>query len=146
MIIHYAAAAGIVAELVAKVSTHPSGRKGVIAVVDSHGELISLARMDGAALSSLQLAMNKAYTAARAARTSEELGKKVASLGTSIANFGDARYTGFGGGVPVRHNGEVIGAVAISGLAEEDDIALATWAAEKLAQPTPTASDALSAS
>ena len=146
MTIPYAAAAVIVAELIARIGTHPSGRKAVVAVVDSHGELISMARMDGAALSSLQLAMNKAYTAARAARTSEELGKKVASLGTSLANFGDARYTGFGGGVPVRRNGAVIGAVAISGLVEEDDIALATWAAEKLAQPTPAASDSLPAS
>ncbi len=41
------------------------GKAGVIAVTEAHGELIAFARMDGAPLSSLTIAMNKAYSAAR---------------------------------------------------------------------------------
>jgi glc operon protein GlcG len=40
-------------------------KAAVIAVADSHGELIAFARMDGAPLSSIRIAANKAWTAAR---------------------------------------------------------------------------------
>jgi glc operon protein GlcG len=40
-------------------------KAGVIAVCDPHGDLIAFARMDGAPLSSITIAMNKAYSAAR---------------------------------------------------------------------------------
>jgi glc operon protein GlcG len=42
-----------------------------------------------------------------------------------MAYFGDARYIGWGGGVPVRLDGVVVGAVAVSGLPELEDIELA---------------------
>ena len=42
-----------------------------------------------------------------------------------IAWYGDARLTGFSGGVPVIVNGNVVGAVAVSGLTEDEDVALA---------------------
>ena len=117
-------------------TTASNARKPVIAIVDSHGELIALARTDGAALTSLTLAINKAYTAARAARTSEELGKKVNDPAnkTPLAGFGDPRLTGVGGGVPIYNGATIIGAVGISGLTEPEDIELATNAAAQLSQ------------
>ena len=132
--IEYANAASIVHGVIEQVDQLPSGRKAVVAVVDTHGELIALARMDGAPLSALRLAMNKAYTAARAARTTEELGRKLRhpETGFDIAYFGDERFVGFGGGVPVWSEGRIVGAVGVSGLVEEDDIRLATWAAAQL--------------
>jgi glc operon protein GlcG len=42
-----------------------------------------------------------------------------------MTNYGDPRYLSFGGGVPVIVNGEVIGAVAVSGLHEAEDEELA---------------------
>jgi glc operon protein GlcG len=45
--------------------------------------------------------------------------------GFDMGNFGDARYTGFGGGLPCIVGGEVIGAIAVSGLATDEDIRLA---------------------
>jgi len=42
-----------------------------------------------------------------------------------MTNFGDLRYTAWGGGLPIVYRGEVIGAVGVSGLSEEEDIALA---------------------
>ncbi len=132
--IRYSAADRAVHGVLDQVEKLPAGRKAVVAVVDTHGELIALARMDGAPLSSLKLAMNKAYTAARAARTTEELGRKHRhpETGFDIAYFGDDRFVGFGGGVPVWLDGRVAGAVGISGLVEEDDIHLAAWAAAQL--------------
>jgi glc operon protein GlcG len=48
----------------------------VVAVADSHGELIGFARMDGAPVSSIRIAMNKAWTAARLLFLSESLGDR----------------------------------------------------------------------
>ena len=108
-----------------------SGRAGVIAVADPAGELIAFARMDGAPVSSIRIAANKAYSAARERKSTEEIGQKARhpEKGFEIAYFGDERFVGWGGGVPVWRDGEVVGAVAVSGLPQADDIRLATWAA-----------------
>ncbi len=42
-----------------------------------------------------------------------------------MTNFGDLRYTGWGGGVPIVVDGVVIGAVGVSGLPEQEDMDLA---------------------
>ena len=104
----------------------------VVAVADSHGELVSFARMDGAPVSSIRVAMNKAWTAARERKTTKEIGEKVKhpEKGHDIAYYGDPQYVGWGGGIPVWKNGEVIGAVAVSGLSSTEDIALAELGVE----------------
>ena len=111
------------------------GKAGVIAVCDAHGDLIAFARMDGAPLSSITIAMNKAYSAARERKPSYEIGKAARNpeKGFDIGYFGDPRFTGWGGGVPVRKNGSVIGAVAVSGLPQLEDIELAEMAAALIA-------------
>jgi glc operon protein GlcG len=103
------------------------GKGAVIAVADAHGELIALLRMDGARLPSIQIAANKAWTAAREQIPTRELGQKSRhpQEGFDMAYFGDRRYIGWGGGVPVIMDGAVIGAVAVSGLPEEEDMELA---------------------
>lgn len=100
----------------------------VVAVADSHGELLHLARMDRAPLSSILIAMNKAWTAARERKATKEIGEKVRhpEKGHDIAYYGDPRFVGWGGGIPVWHDGEVIGAVAVSGLSSAEDVELAT--------------------
>ena len=42
--------------------------------------------------------------------------------------WGDDKITGFGGGIPIVKNGKVIGGIGVSGLSEEEDIALAKTA------------------
>lgn len=108
------------------------GKAAVIAVADPHGELIAFARMDGAPISSIRIAMNKAWSAARERKTTKEIGEKSRhpEKGFDIAYFGDPRFVGWGGGVPVWRNGEVVGAVAVSGLPSAEDIRLATLGAE----------------
>lgn len=107
-----------------------------IAVADSHGELIAFARMDGVPLPSITIAMNKALTAARTGKPTQEIGEKVRhpEKGHDISYYGDPRFVGWGGGVPVRKNGEVAGAVAVSGLSSIEDAALAKLGADLIAQ------------
>jgi glc operon protein GlcG len=108
----------------------------VVAVADSHGDLIVLARMDGAPVASIRIASNKAYTAARERKPTKEIGEKVRhpEKGHDIAYYGDANYVGWGGGVPVWKNGEVVGAVAVSGLTSAEDSELATIAVESISK------------
>ncbi len=103
------------------------GKAAVIAVTDPHGELIALLRVDGAPLPSILNASNKAWTAARERKPSKDIGVRVRDPehGFDIAYFGDPRYIGWGGGLPVKVNGDVVGAVGVSGLPEAEDIELA---------------------
>jgi glc operon protein GlcG len=101
-------------------------RKGAaIAVADEHGELIAFARTDGCPLPSIEIAMNKAFTAARERKPSREVGEASRREGFPMTNFGSLRYVSWGGGVPIVHAQRVIGAVGVSGLPEEEDIELA---------------------
>ncbi|MDE1939809.1 MAG: heme-binding protein [Alphaproteobacteria bacterium] len=107
-------------------------KAGVIAVADGHGELLALWRMDGAPLSSVTIATNKAFTAAREKKPSGEVGRSSREGGWDISYLGDRRYVGWDGGVPVTIGGAVAGAVAVSGLSGEEDVELATLAAKKI--------------
>jgi glc operon protein GlcG len=102
------------------------GKAAVIAVADAHGELISLLRLDGAPLPSIVIATNKAWTAARERKPSRELGQAARDpvTGFDMAYYGDPRYIGWGGGVPVIIDGAVVGSVAVSGLPEQEDMDL----------------------
>jgi glc operon protein GlcG len=100
-----------------------------VAVVDAHGEPIALLRTDGCRLSCIQVALNKAYTAAREQSESKTLGEASKREGFPLTNFGELRYVTWGGGVPiVAGDGQVVGAVGVSGLTEEEDTALAKLA------------------
>ena len=103
------------------------GKAAGIAVADDHGELVALLRIDGAPLPSVVIATNKAWTAARERKPSRELGQAARDpqTGFDMAYYGDRRYIGWGGGLPVIVAGAVVGAVAVSGLVEEEDMELA---------------------
>lgn len=104
-------------------------RGAAVAVVDAHGELLAMLRTDGCRLSCVNVAINKAYTAAREQAPSSELGDAARREGFPVTNFGELRYVTWGGGIPVvTADGEVVGAVGISGLTEAEDIALAKMA------------------
>ena len=84
-------------------------------------------------LASINIAIHKAFTAARERVESSVLGERSRTEGFPITNFGDPRYVGWGGGVPIIVAGEVIGAIGVSGLPEAADVELARWAAASLA-------------
>ena len=99
------------------------GQTAVIAVADRHGELLALLRIGSAPLSSVAIAINKAFTAARLRRPSGEVGRRSRDpvKGFDISYYGDPRYVGWGGGLPVSVDGDTIGAVAVSGLSDTED-------------------------
>ena len=112
-------------------------KAAVIAVADSHGELLAFARMDGAPVSSIRIAANKAWTAARERKPTKDIGEKVRhpEKGHDIAYYGDPRFVGWGGGLPIWKDGEVVGAVGVSGLSADEDAALAALGVELIARP-----------
>ena len=126
-VIEYAEAQKIVGFIVNRASE--MNKAVAVAVADSHGELIAFARMDGVPLPSVSIAMNKAWTAARTGKPTEEIGEKVKdpNKGHDISYYGDPRFVGWGGGIPLWKGGEVVGAVAVSGLSSKEDAALAGW-------------------
>ncbi len=105
-------------------------RGAAVAVVNSQGELLAFLRTDGCKLPSIQIAINKAYTAAREKSESYQVGQNSREQSFPMTNFGDLRYTAWGGGVPIVYRGEVVGAVGVSGLPEEEDMKLARKAVE----------------
>lgn len=113
-------------------------KAAAIAVADSHGDLVAFARMDGAPVSSIHIAINKAWTAARERKPTKDIGEKVRhpEKGHDIAYYGDPKYVGWGGGVPVWKDGEVVGAVGVSGLSSAEDASLANSGVELIAGKT----------
>jgi len=98
-----------------------------IAVVDAGGNLVALARMDGAWLGSLDIAVNKAWTARAFDMPTAALSGLTQSgqpgFGLNTTNGG--RVVIFGGGIPIKNNGTVIGAIGASGGSVEQDVLVA---------------------
>ena len=103
--------------------------KAAAAICDAHGELLGFIRSDACPLPSITIAMNKAFTASRAQEPSKNIGDRTGQPRFHMTNYGDPRFTAWGGGVPIMYKGECVGAVAVSGLTEDEDIALASMGA-----------------
>ena len=96
-----------------------------VAVVDPHGELIAFFRTNTCPLPSINNAINKAFGAAREGVPSAVLGDKARNGNFPLAYYGDPRYIGWGGGLPIIVDDVTIGAVGVSGLTAAEDIDLA---------------------
>jgi glc operon protein GlcG len=109
-------------------------KSAVVAIVDTHGELIALLRIGDPPLSCTRIASNKAYTAARERQSSGAVGREVRQSlsGYSIdLYFADDRYIGWGGGIPLWREGRVLAAVGVSGLEEAGDVEIAEIGAKR---------------
>jgi uncharacterized protein GlcG (DUF336 family) len=105
-----------------------------IAVVDSGANLTAFARMDGAWLGSVDIAIKKAKTARFFDMNTGEIGK-LSQPGESLFNIEHSNngLITFPGGVPLKNkSGEIIGAVGVSGSSVENDHAVANFAAESI--------------
>ena len=95
-----------------------------IAVVDMGGNLVALARMDGAILASLDIAIGKAYTAVAMKMSTADLAPMVQPgqplYNLEVANQPRTLVT-FGGGIPLQVNDEVVGGVGVSGGTPDQD-------------------------
>ena len=105
-----------------------------IAVVDAGANLTAFARLDGAWLGSVDIAIKKAKTARYFDMNTGEIGK-LSQPGESLFNIEHSNngLITFPGGVPLKNqNGEIIGAVGISGSTVDNDHAVANYAAESI--------------
>ena len=106
----------------------------VIAVVDAGGNLIAQQRMDEALLVSIDIALNKAYTAVAIKLPTHELAA-VSQSGQPLFGIHKAdggRIVIFGGGFPIKRNNEIVGGIGVSGGSVEEDMLCATAAIERL--------------
>jgi uncharacterized protein GlcG (DUF336 family) len=107
-----------------------NGYRVVICVVDPWGEVVQLRRTEGAQIASSRVAIDKARTAAIFIRPSREMEEQVTNgrLG-ALALHGARALTG---GIPLKVDGEVVGAIGTSGETPDEDesVSLAGAAAE----------------
>jgi uncharacterized protein GlcG (DUF336 family) len=98
-----------------------------IAVADAGGGLLAHIRMDGAWLAAVDIAINKAWTARAFDMSTEDLSHLTQSgqQGFGLNTTNDLRVVIFGGGIPVKRDGVVVGAVGASGGSVEQDITVA---------------------
>ena len=113
----------------AKESAQQRNAPSAIAVVDPAGDLLAFQRMDGVRPASADLAIEKARTAARLQRPTEEIEDNINRGRTAFVTAGIAALRG---GVPIRVNDEVVGAVGVAGLSMANDTATANTAAAAL--------------
>jgi uncharacterized protein GlcG (DUF336 family) len=97
------------------------------AVVDAGGNLVAFARMDGAEIAGPALAVDKAYTAVANSIATAELAVLAAPGGElfGLQANGGGRFVIFGGGIPLRAEGEIVGGIGVSGASTADDVACA---------------------
>ena len=113
----------------AKENAEQRNAPSAIAVVDPAGDLLAFQRMDGVRPPSAELAIEKARTAARLQRSTAEIEDNIDHGRTA---FVTANIPALRGGVPIRVNGEVVGAVGIAGLSKQTDADIASTAAAAL--------------
>ena len=86
-----------------------------VAILDDGGNLKAFSRMDGAPIPTIEMAQNKAYTALLGVSTQEFFNfiKGDPSLLAGVPTL--ARMAAWGGGFPIKVDGEVVGAIGVSG-------------------------------
>lgn len=111
------------------------GRPLAICIVDGGGRLLEAVLMDGAPKRMLSFGYYKAYTAAIMERTSADLREHLEKSGGSIASFCDPKLTTLRSGAPIfDKNGDIVGAIGMSGWKSEEDQMLASSAAALLSE------------
>jgi glc operon protein GlcG len=109
-----------------------------IAVVDDGGHLLAFARMDGAKLSSVEIAIAKAHCAAIRRKPTGPVREGdqvnlVLSLGLAIGSHG--RQIPLRGGLPIEVDGICVGAIGVSNGSEDQDVDVAQAGARALEHP-----------
>lgn len=103
-----------------------------IAVVDEGGNLKTHVRMDNAWIGSIDISINKAFTSRAFDIETKELAKHSQSggqfFGIHVSNHG--RIMIFAGGMPLKKDGKVVGAIGVSGGSGDQDHAVAEAGAQ----------------
>jgi uncharacterized protein GlcG (DUF336 family) len=110
-----------------------------VVILDDGGNLKAFGRMDGAPILSIEMAQNKAYTALFGVSTQDFFNsiKGDPSLLAGIPTL--SRVAAWGGGFPIKVNGEIVGAIGLSGAPTvQNDVDCATAALALLPGAVPT--------
>src|SRR5580692_12564024 len=113
----------------ARESAQQRNAPSAIAVVDPAGDLLAFQRMDGVRPASADLAIAKARTAARLERPTAEIEDNINQGRTA---FVTADIMALRGGMPIRLDGQIVGAVGVAGLSKETDTEISAAAAAAL--------------
>ena len=97
----------------------------VFAVVNSEGNLIIEEKMDNAILVSVEVAYKKAYTAAALKLNTQDLTALVQPGAMFYGLQSDPKYIVFGGGMLLKVDGKIVGAIGVSGGSAQEDIEIA---------------------
>lgn len=101
---------------------------GVIAVVDDGGNLMALERLDGTFAAGANISIGKARTAVLFKRPTKAFEDIIKNGRTAMVALPDSFFTPLQGGVPVTVDGQIVGAVGVSGAAsaqQDEDLAVA---------------------
>jgi uncharacterized protein GlcG (DUF336 family) len=103
-----------------------------IAVADEGGNLVAHVRMDGAWIGSVDISIKKAWTSRAFDITTKDLAENSQSgdqfFGIHASNGG--RVMIFAGGIPLKRDGKVVGAIGVSGGSGKQDHSVAEAGAE----------------
>ncbi len=129
-VIRYETAAALVAAALRHATE--KGWSVASAVVDPWGAIVASGRMDGVAAPILEFAADKAYTATLGKPTSTFAERMASSAGLTLGLQTRPRLCAWDGGVPIRWNGKMIGAMGVSGAAGPEDVECAEAALASL--------------
>ncbi len=94
-----------------------------VCVVDAQGTVLACLRMDAAAPAILDYAGDKAFSAATMRRPTRDIFAHLEASPRLLAGaVGRPRLLLWGGGLPIQHEGQTIGAIGVSGAEEDEDI------------------------
>ncbi|MEH2180952.1 GlcG/HbpS family heme-binding protein [Nostoc sp.] len=98
-----------------------------LAVVDVGGNLVAHIRMDDALIGSIDISINKAFTARAFNLPTKSLGENAQPGGQfyGIHASNGGRITIFAGGIPLQRDEQIVGAIGVSGGSGEQDQAVA---------------------
>ena len=121
------------AEQLAERALAAAGAAGVaicVAVVDRAGLPLVFKRQPGAPLHSIDIALDKAYTAVSFGRPTAAWNERLAAGSEQLRHglIRRERFVGFGGGLPLEHQGQRVGGIGVSGGSEAQDCAFAAAA------------------
>lgn len=103
-----------------------------IAIADSGAHLLAFSRMDGAMLGSIEVAIKKARTAVLFPMPGEQFGEVIRHAELTGMELTNGGLVAFAGAQPLNVNGQLLGAIGISGASAEQDKAIAEYAIVKV--------------
>lgn len=107
-----------------------------IAVVDSSGYLVAFQRLENTQLGSIEVSIKKAKTSALFRRPTKAFEDTLAMGGANVKVVTLPEALPIEGGLPIVHNGKIIGAIGVSGVKSTEDAQIATAGLEAL-KPAP---------